>query len=188
MKVLDLTNSDIEKSCELLIAQFDRQFDLLVGIAEGGRIIAETIAGKLNLPLLMVAKQRRLTQHKKKAKTVFKYFPKPLLNFARIAENRFYEITMKLKTSEKTDEITVISADCSFFDNPQIRNVLIIDDAIDSGATAASVEKFLMEKNKNWQMQVAVITQTFNRPIRNADYQLYNKTLIRFPWSNDFKQ
>ena len=187
MKVIDFTNADIEKACETLISQFDCRFDLVAGIAEGGRLIAETIAQKLNLPVLLVIRQRSLTQHKNKTKNIFKYIPKKTLNFVRIAENRCLEFLSKIrKNEEKSDKINIISDDLSFFKNPQIKNILLVDDAIDSGATVKNVEKFLQTKNKNWNIKVAVITQTFKRPMRKADYQIYNKILIRFPWSNDF--
>ena len=187
MKVIDFTNSDIEKSCEALISKFDCRFDLVVGIAEGGRLFAETIAQKLNLPLLLVIRQRNLTQYKSKAKNIFKYIPKKILNFVRIAENRCLEFLLKIrKNTEQIDEISIISSDFSFFENPQIKNILLVDDAIDSGATVRNVEKFLQTKNKNWNIKIAVITQTFKQPVRKADYQIYNRTLVRFPWSNDY--
>jgi len=189
MKVIDLTNAEIEKNCESLILQFDCRFDLVVGIAEGGRLIAEIISRKLNLPLLLVIRQRKLTQYKSKTKNILKYIPEKILNIIRIIENRCYEILIKIRKNEtQEDEITIISNELSFFENHQIKNILLVDDAIDSGATVRNVEKFLQTKNKNWNIKIAVITQTFNRPARKADYQIYNKVLVRFPWSNDFKQ
>lgn len=189
MKVINVTKADITKACETLVSQFDCSFDLVVGIAEGGRFIAETIAQKLNLPLLLVARQRSLTPHKNKMKKILKHIPEKILNFIRIAENRCYEIGMKIrKKEEKINEITIISHDLSFFENPQIQNILLVDDAIDSGATIRDTEKFLQIKNENWQIKVAVITQTFKQPLRKADYQIYNRILLRFPWSNDSKQ
>ncbi|MCL2597907.1 MAG: phosphoribosyltransferase, partial [Paludibacter sp.] len=104
-------------------------------------------------------------------------------------ENRWYEMLMKIrKKKEKINEIGILSNDLSFFENPQIKNVLLVDDAIDSGATIRDTEKFLKTKNENWHIKVAVITQTFAQPLRKADYQIYNRVLVRFPWSNDFKQ
>ncbi len=193
MKVIDLTHSDIEKACETLISQFDCEFDLVVGIATGGRLIAETIAGKLNLPVLLVIRQRSLTQHKGRVKNLLKYIPKKILNAARIAENRLYEFLLRIKKSRATidelktgvSQISIISDDFSCFNNPEITNILLVDDAIDSGSTIKDTENFLKSKNRNWHIKTAVITQTFSRPLRKADYQIYNRTLVRFPWSND---
>ena len=188
MKVIDFTNTDIEKACEALILQLDCRFDLVVGIAEGGRLIAECIAQKLHLPFLPVIRQRSLTQTKYHVKKILKYIPKKILNLIRITENRCLEfLSKRRKNEEKTDNIHILSNDLSFFKNPYIKNILLVDDAIDSGSTVSKVEKFLLTKNNHWNIKVAVITQTFNQPMRKADYQLYNKVLIRFPWSNDFK-
>ena len=186
MKVIDLTETDIEKACDDLIEQFDCSFDLVVGIAEGGKLIAETIVQKLGLPLLLVKRQRLLTTGKNRMKGVFKYVPKTLLNVVRIAENRFYEFSLNKKNrKDKSAEIQMLTDDSSFLESLPIKNVLLIDDAIDSGATILDVEKFLQPRR--WNIKVAVITQTFNNPLRNADYKVYDKTLIRFPWSSDYR-
>ena len=189
MKVIDFTTTDIEKACETLISQFDCQFDLVVGIAEGGRLMAEIISQKLELPLLLVIRQRKLTQYKSKSKNILKYIPKKILNLIRIIENRYCEFLLKIKKqAEQPDEIKILSNELSFFENPQIKNILLVDDAIDSGSTVRNVEKFLQTKNNGWNIKIAVITQSFKQPVRKADYQLYNRVLVRFPWSNDFKK
>jgi len=186
VKVIDLTETDIIKACDDLIVQFDCQFDLAIGIAEGGKFISETIAKKLNLPLLLVKRQRPLTNEKSRIKNIFKYIPKNLLNIARIAENRFYELSMNKKSREdKSAEIQMLTDDSSFFESFPVKNVLLIDDAVDSGSTILDVEKFF--KPRHWNIKVAVITQTFNKPLKQADYKVYDKTLIRFPWSSDYR-
>lgn len=185
MKVIDLTETDIKKTCDNLIVQFDCRFDLVIGIAEGGKLIAETIAQKLDLPLLLVKRQRPLTNRKSRIKSIFKHVPKRLLNIIRIAENRFYELSMNKKNrKDKSAEIQMLTDNYSFLEVLPIKNVLLIDDAIDSGATILDVEKFFQPRS--WNIKVAVITQTFNNPLIKADYKVYDKTLVRFPWSSDY--
>lgn len=185
VKVIDLiTEMDIEKACDDLIAQFDCTFDLVIGIADGGTLIAETIAKKLNLPLLMVKRQRPLTNKKSRIRNVFKYMPRKLLNIIRVFENSFYQLSLKRKNrKDKSGEIQILTDNFSFLDSLPIKNVLLTDDAVDSGATILDVEKFF--QSRHWNFKVAVITQTFNKPMINADYKVYDKTLIRFPWSSD---
>ena len=184
VKVIDLTEMDIDKACDELISQFDCSFDLAVGIADGGKIVAEKIALKTHLPLLIVKRQRSLTNKKNRIKAVFKYIPKRVLNFFRVLESSFYQLSLKRKKrKDKSGEIQMCCEDCSFLETKSIKNVLLIDDALDSGATILDVEKFF--EPKHWNFKVAVITQTFNQPLINADYKIYNKTLIRFPWSSD---
>ena len=189
VKVIDLiTEPDIEKACDDLIALFDCEngcpFDLLIGVADGGKFIAETIARKLDLPLLIVKRQRPLTKKKSRIRNILKYFPRKILNFIRVIENTFYQLSLNRKhRKDKSNEIQILSNNASLLDTLPIKNVLLIDDAVDSGATILDVEKYF--QSQNWNFKVAVITQTFNKPMINADYKLYDKTLIRFPWSSD---
>ncbi len=67
-------------------------------------------------------------------------------------------------------------------------NILIIDDAIDSGDTLFAIAETLKKANGKATLRIAVMTETTEQPRIRADYSLYrNKTLIRFPWSNDYK-
>lgn len=69
------------------------------------------------------------------------------------------------------------------------KNVIIIDDAIDTGATINLIKEHIEQNYPSNKVKVAVITVTTNTPIIDADYCLYhNRTLVRFPWSNDLKK
>lgn len=64
--------------------------------------------------------------------------------------------------------------------------ILIVDDAVDSGATLLRVAETLRSASPEAQIASAVITVTTRNPAIKPDYTLYNdRTLIRFPWSAD---
>jgi len=68
-------------------------------------------------------------------------------------------------------------------------SVLLVDDAIDTGATIHQARLQLLEQFPNIILRVAVITVTTPHPICDADFFLYhNRTLCRFPWSNDYRE
>ena len=68
-------------------------------------------------------------------------------------------------------------------------NVLIVDDAIDTGATLKLIKETLEVKYPLTDTRIAVITVTSNHPLIDADYCLFHdRTLVRFPWSNDVKK
>lgn len=70
--------------------------------------------------------------------------------------------------------------------NPPL--VLLIDDAIDTGATIHQARQQLLRQFPDITLRVAVITVTTRHPICDADFCLYhNRTLCRFPWSNDYR-
>ena len=67
-------------------------------------------------------------------------------------------------------------------------SLLLIDDAIDTGATIQQARLQLLEQFPGITLRVAVITVTTPHPICDADFCLYhNRTLCRFPWSNDYR-
>lgn len=66
------------------------------------------------------------------------------------------------------------------------QNILIVDDAVDSGATLLAVVEAVRIDMPGAEVRSAVITQTTPSPVITPDYTLYNnRTLIRFPWSMD---
>ena len=66
--------------------------------------------------------------------------------------------------------------------------ILVIDDAIDSGDTLFAIATTLKDMNPDARIDIAVMTETTRHPRIRANYTLYrNRTLIRFPWSNDYK-
>ena len=67
------------------------------------------------------------------------------------------------------------------------RKVLIVDDAVDSGATMLAVAEALREANPEAEIRTAAITVTTPKPLITPDYSMY-KDLIRFPWSMDAKK
>ena len=69
-----------------------------------------------------------------------------------------------------------------------VSKILLIDDAVDSGATLkAIVEKFKAEY-PNAEIRSAVITLTYPQAVYKPDYCIYNNlTLIRTPWSIDMR-
>jgi hypoxanthine phosphoribosyltransferase len=63
---------------------------------------------------------------------------------------------------------------------------LVIDDAVDSGATLATALQVLRDVcPPGTEMRSAAITQTLDRPMVRPDYVLHRGTLCRFPGSFD---
>ncbi|MDE5857200.1 MAG: hypothetical protein K2H32_02425 [Muribaculaceae bacterium] len=103
---------------------------------------------------------------------ILRYFPIGLLNCLRI-------ISLKIKRVvpfEKTCFIKVIiPARC--------QNILIVDDAIDTGKTLLSI---LNELN-NVNFKTAVLTVTIDNPKVTPHYNLFKNVILRFPWARDAK-
>ena len=114
-----------------------------------------------------------------------------LCNYLRAVESRVNEWQSKGKEPERLGEIR-LPDDIASILNPSNSStpplVLLIDDAIDTGATIQQARRQLLEQFPNITLRVAVITVTTPHPICDADFCLYhNRTLCRFPWSNDYR-
>ncbi|MBR5068560.1 MAG: hypothetical protein IKX25_04095 [Bacteroidales bacterium] len=119
-----------------------------------------------------------------------------LCNVLRIVESRVNEWRSKGNEPVRIGEIRLpedIAALLSTPSNPSNPStppsVLLVDDAIDTGATIHQARQQLLEQFPDIILRVAVITVTTPHPICDADFFLYhNRTLCRFPWSNDYRE
>ena len=134
---------------------------------------------------------QRKDTHKKEHGVLHKILqslPYFLLNWLRMAEMLYEEVKAK-KKNPKREGIVSFSDEVNACLESGGRNVLVVDDAIDTGATLKLVKDTIMEKYPNTIVKIAVITVTSKHPIIDADYCLYHdRTLLRFPWSNDIKK
>lgn len=72
--------------------------------------------------------------------------------------------------------------------NHNIKRILLVDDAVDSGATLNAITKEFNRHYPEIEIRSAVITITSQDPMLVPDYYLFNNlTLIRSPWSIDMR-
>ncbi len=185
MKVLTLDQNRFAEACKRLQAEvsasgFDP--DVLVGIATGGDFVAKLFSHPVTLS---IRRQRSLTASKRGTiGKIIRRLPRPVNNLLRIAEAALREVADRLsKPIVKTLHLPAETA----HQLGQARRILVVDDAVDSGATAAAVIAAIRAASPQADIRLAVITVTRPNPLINADYALFrNRTLVRFPWSEDY--
>lgn len=70
--------------------------------------------------------------------------------------------------------------------SPSVSKVLLVDDAVDSGATLLAVTQAIRDARPDLEVRSAAITVTDDTPVAMPDFYLYhNSTLVRMPWSID---
>ena len=113
-----------------------------------------------------------------------------LCNVLRIVESRVNEWRSKGKEPVRIGEIRLPDDVASRLKElGENATVLLVDDAIDTGATIQQARLQLLKQFPDITIRVAVITVTIPHPICDADFCLYhNRTLCRFPWSNDYRE
>lgn len=150
--------------------------DAVVSIRRGGEFVGRLMfPGK---PHYAVTLQRPGTRRKNRMlKAILRSMPRFVLDSLRI-----FEAWWLSRKSHKT----VSPANFTLPELNQSARILIVDDAVDSGATLASVFNAVRARYPGSDVMTAVITVTTERPLIQPDFSIYNNlTLIRFPWSID---
>lgn len=195
MKVKTLYTEDFNKECLLLghdiFADYDP--DVIIGVLNGGGYVGRQIVqvSPKETTYVEVKIQRDGTTKKEKGliHRILQSLPYSVLNILRILESIVLEYKSKKNNTKRKGTIKLPDNVVSFLSDVDHKKVLLVDDAIDSGATLLLIKQYLMSKFENIDVKIAVITITTKQPLVVADYyRYYNRTLIRFPWSNDIKK
>lgn len=182
MRVLTLDNQKFVRHCKALEDKcICFEPDLIVGIANGGVRVAEKMFK--TLPHCKILLQRPST--KVKNRRLFRYIavlPAKVLDLMRMGESlllqRFHpKKNVRVNLSQELKS-TIAKA----------HNILIVDDAVDSGVTLKAIVNAVRQAAPDSLIKSAVITVTTKSPVIMPDFYIYNnRTLIRFPWSKDKK-
>lgn len=187
IKVKTLHSNQLRRYCVCLEDVISNDFhpDLVIGIAEGGAKVAQLMFK--DLPHLSVKLQRPGTPAKQRAVNVMnivRKLPDSLKNGLRIAE----AVMLELK-GRKKNAIAFSPVNINLPENA--RNIIVIDDAVDSGTTLSAVLEGVRKaanESKGTDIRSAVLTVTTRKPLVMPDYFIFNNhTLLRFPWSADYQ-
>ena len=189
MKVVTLNKATFFKKCNALISSIDAQPDMVVGVLNGGGYILDEARknSKLeNCNFQHVAFNKSSFKDSFVFKLLLKILPYSILNRLRIYESK--EVS---KAKNKLNLHTLIDYKldfkCNGISNNTIKNILIVDDAIDSGKTIFIVKNNLEKLFPNSQIKTAVISWTIETSIIKPDFYIFKNVLVRFPWSKDYK-
>ena len=149
--------------------------DYVVGIESGGRYVAEHMFAAL--PHGYVARQRPSTRRKGKAvRNMLRFMPRFVADNLRRGEAWLLSRkTPVALTYEGPLPAGLMNAE----------RVLVVDDAVDSGATLYAVISGILAVRPNIEIRTAAIVQTTDSPLIRPDFVLFSNCLMRFPWSAD---
>ncbi|MDE7346923.1 MAG: hypothetical protein K2N48_09340 [Muribaculaceae bacterium] len=198
MQVVTLNPIDFEEHTRRLAKSVEDgtgcRFDAIVAVRRGGSFVCDSFCRYFPVERLGerfdVTLQRPSTKRKEgKVGLLLRHLPRPLLDAMRIAEASMLSIIKQLKRPSPAPTVLFPDRLTDILTRRDRPEILVIDDAIDSGDTLAAIVETLKLTNPDVSVSIAVITETTSRPRIRADYTLYrNRTLIRFPWSNDYKK
>ncbi len=168
--------------------------DVIVGIATGGVICAETLRDVAGVPILSCAMRRPGTEMKSRGLVpgLLPRLPYVVTNSLRRVEDLLLEWRQGAVREAKIPAasaqlISDIEAVAREVEAKRLSHVLVVDDAVDSGTTLACVIAALKAALPGApRITSAVVTQTRPTAALVPDVTLYTETLCRFPWSFDF--
>lgn len=177
MKVLTLSPTAFDEACgrlEQAVCDDGWRPGFVVGIESGGRYVAERILP--DVPHGYIALRRPSTDGKKGfVAWALSRLPRRVCDALRVMEARLLEMKRPSPRRFKGELPDGLKLS---------RNILIIDDAVDSGATMQAVYDAVREACPYAGVRTAAITVTTRHPLIVPDKSLFNQ-LIRFPWSID---
>jgi len=189
MKVITLNKVKFNNASSELYNMVEVKPDLIIGILNGGGHVVRSIANQFdneNLNYIFIKLQRESTNKKenKIIKFLFSIMPYWFLDYLRKIESIKSQKSLKKIILSELNKIK-IEIECD--EITPINNILIVDDAIDTGKTMYIIKQNLSKLYKNTNIKTAVISWTLKDSIIKPDVCLFENVLVRFPWSRDYK-
>ncbi len=178
--------SGLDSACRGLAGSI-RPFspEIVVGILTGGGEVGRRVAAYLHAPAYFeVSLQRPSTHRKHRLGPLLRSLPGWVADRLRIYEAR------KLSRVAGAPREAVLPEDLTLaLRSMSGSGVLIVDDAVDSGATLSAVIRAVKSVVPRAEIRSAALTVTTPHPSVEPEYALWrNEVLLRFPWSLDYKK
>ena len=198
MHVVTLNPADFEEHALRLAKAVEEgpepRYDAIVAVRRGGSLVCDAFCRHFPRERygarFDVTLQRPSTKKKGgKISKLLRQLPLPVLDAMRITESYILLLLKKIKKPSPAPDVEIPDGLATILTMRSRPDILIIDDAIDSGDTLAAIVETFRKTNPEVSVSIAVITETTGNPRIRANHTLYrNRTLIRFPWSNDYKK
>lgn len=194
--ILDIDRRQFSQEAARLLGMVTAEFEpeILVGIRSGGYLLAEamaeqTVPGSIRLVSLTRRRASTRSKNRLKLKQILGVVPRPVKNALRRLEHRYLmAVTSRQQVGPlqpDADEDRALRA--ALAAAGETCRILVVDDAVDSGATLLAVLRYIREVvAPAAEVRSAVITVTHTDPMVEPDYTLYRQVLCRFYWSSDF--
>jgi hypoxanthine phosphoribosyltransferase len=166
--------------------------DLVVGIAQGGSYVADRVCEAMPAARRFDVSVRRPGTEMKEAlhlRPLLSRLPGVVKDLLRVAEVRYREAAWHARrrravgTARSAELAAVLRSHEAVLHGA--RDVVIVDDTIDSGRTMSTVRDEIRRVSPGSRVWTAAITSTWRRPPVVPDVVLKDRVLVRFPWSHD---
>ena len=184
MEVITLNNSAFVEKCAQLKAKLDVQPDMVVGILTGGGYVVSAF-NYSQFELVKLQRDNWIKNHFL-VSWILRLLPYSLSNNLRRIESEKARKSINMIDLDSLKQ-NVIEFAFNVTAKENIQNILILDDAIDTGKTMLVIKNNLKKLFPNAAIKTAVVSWTIETSVVKPDYYLFKNTLVRFPWSKDYK-
>lgn len=182
MNLLELTLRDTKKESIRLskkIAESDFSPELIVFVGKGAFIIGKEISNYFDVPLVEIHAKREKNKIKDSLSFILKLIPKNIKKYLREKE-----LNSNIHYKKSSRNVYLNNRYISKIN--QTKNVLIVDDSVDTGNTAKQVYDYINKCFNNKVIKFASINYfDKSKEIFEVDYTLYHNHIIIGPWSKD---
>lgn len=195
--IIELRAESFARACDELaqkVVQEGRRPDVVLGIRTGGALVGERVAQALAdaghpVRYMVVTCRRPTTKWKQRIglQVLLRRMPRWSVDMLRRIEAGFVGLGITRRNGSKAERRVEWgdAGDVSFLEQARGCEVLVVDDAVDSGATLAAVLDSVRALNAGLVLHTAAIVVTQEHAACMPDYVLYRQSLVRFPWSMD---
>lgn len=180
MKYIELSIKELETCSNKFARKIGTTYkpDCVVFVAEGGFIIGESIAKFFGVPLYYIEAKRLGNNTKKHLKIFINMLPKFLKVWLR-------KLELSSGLHKKNVNMELEWKEPNKFDYKQ---VLVVDDSIDTGNTAKQVMDFLVQKYPNKKFKLATLNVfTESNKVISSDFHYFENYIMNLPGSLDSK-
>ncbi|MGN0666925.1 MAG: phosphoribosyltransferase family protein [Huintestinicola sp.] len=186
MEFLELSAESSAKAANELAEAVSKDFspDAVVFVARGAYTLGLEAGRYFGVPVYEIFAERKGGGFKNKLRPLLRVIPSSVKAFLRSRE-------ISSGSHAKNSERNVywghppLNAPDDLREE-DIRRVLLIDDACDTGNTLSQCVRYISERFAGAEIRTAVLTAfDTSRDVFSADYCLYRNVMISGPWSND---
>ncbi len=197
MKVITLNNAGLDwQTRELaarVLADHPEPFNCVLSVKKGGSYVAASFLKSFPAQNMLSYGEidlHRPSTHYKKGMLVslLPHVPLWILNTMRFIEACMLKLNQQI-FEPKAPHVTLPDDILESVNDVEVPEILVIDDAVDSGKTVRGIVNAILAANPRARVKVLAITVTTTSPMIMADYYIYyDSVLVRFPWSKDYKE
>lgn len=184
MDCFELSMENFEEECRNWAEELRNNYhpDMVIYIAKAGYLIGKTMSEVFQAPLVGISAVRKGNRFKSLVGPIFSLIPNGIRN--KLIEMELKSNVHKLDTERHVEFIS----DLSSYPVQSIKNIIIVDDSIDTGYSLKAVKETVQGRFP----KAAIRTAGFNvwdksKDVIITDFALFHNTIIKAPMSKDSK-